>query len=68
MAERRDAELLQIVRAQGAQNGSVDVVGLERLDVALQAQIPEPRCNIQNRPRAVGLNRSLPQVPQVSRN
>ena len=39
MAERGDAKLLQIVRAQGAQHGSVDVIGLERLDVALQAQI-----------------------------
>ena len=52
MAERRDAELLQIVRVQGAQDGSVDVIGLERLDVALQAQIPEPRCNIHGAPVA----------------
>ena len=37
MAERGDAKLLQILRIQGAQDGSVDVIGLERLDVALQA-------------------------------
>jgi hypothetical protein len=46
MAERCNAKLFQVVRVQGAQDGSVDVVGLERLDVAFQPEPAQPSRDI----------------------
>ena len=63
MAERGDAELPEIVRVQRLEDGGVNVVGLERLDVAPQAQPAQPCRNIQDRP-PLG-RKATRKVPQV---
>jgi hypothetical protein len=47
MAERRDADLLEIVASQPTQHFLVDVVGAERLGILGETDAAEPTVDIQ---------------------
>ena len=49
MPDRGDAEGAQVVGGQPRQHLGVDVVGLERLDIILQAQVPQPARDVHAR-------------------
>ena len=54
MAERRDADVLEIVVGQPAQQLDVDVVGAEHLGILGEADPAEPTVDVQvQSPRAV---------------
>jgi len=47
MAERRDADVLEIVVGQPAQQLAVDVVGMEYLGILVEADPVEPTVDVQ---------------------
>jgi hypothetical protein len=48
VADRRDPELLQVFTGQTGQRTGVDLVLAERLYVALQPELSQPRANVQS--------------------